>query len=540
MTTQFLVRPPPLPGESLSSWRQRAGLANGFTQYPLAPRENRRCDPDLGPPQATVEWLANAYGRSIEEVERMSFQGAFGRSFASGRRRSRQRGVVPLRYSRRDQAFGSPFCPECLKEDAEPYHRLKWRLSMSPVCSRHSALLIDLCASCGEPGWNAPTLKPVEAGAPARPVHICANCGFDLRSSPSKAIDASPYERFLTSEPDQTVRLAETLRVPAGEYLSAVWVVCQLLLRTRSRTRILARATAEANVVGRLPSTKGITVDALDLPQRHLLAAAVHGQFGAWPTKMVEFCERHGLTAEAFSQDRKMLPKWFSSVVSTSLSRQKRGLSQDAVGAACLSLSRSKSPVCVASVSQKLGAVDCNPIHRAVGRRGEATEDEAIELACNLRVLARGNKRRRSTSEMRVRDALILLFSLLSGSSVGTVSQWSEAEAQSQRFLISGRATAQRARAAALDCLGQVLDAHDTILASASPRRKRAVGKYFAGFRCEAASERGAKKLLTEAMLGLDHRLQRSTSAFVRTLAATGGGVPSTSSDRTGSPARKA
>ena len=73
----FLMTPRPEPEESLSSWRQRFGMANGFRLFPLAPGELRRSDPDVAPSDSTLEWLSQTHGVPVDKLVLMTAAGKF-------------------------------------------------------------------------------------------------------------------------------------------------------------------------------------------------------------------------------------------------------------------------------------------------------------------------------------------------------------------------------------------------------------------------------------------------------------------------------
>lgn len=59
---QFLMRPRPIESESLSSWRRRAGWANGYRLFPILDERTRRSDPNAGMRVEERHWLEQSHG----------------------------------------------------------------------------------------------------------------------------------------------------------------------------------------------------------------------------------------------------------------------------------------------------------------------------------------------------------------------------------------------------------------------------------------------------------------------------------------------
>lgn len=79
---------------------------------------------------------------------------------------------------------GIKYCPLCLKDNAIPYFRKKWRYSFNPICIEHRCFLMQNCPNCNKSiiyyrnKWN-------------QPLKYCTFCNFDLSTTEPEFI---PHE----------------------------------------------------------------------------------------------------------------------------------------------------------------------------------------------------------------------------------------------------------------------------------------------------------------------------------------------------------
>lgn len=510
----FLARRTSITGESLSSWRQRSGLANGFRLFPLAPGELRRLDPDQAPDPAVVQWLASQFVRPVDLVARLTLKQLDGRLLKFGTGRACPRWVVPLHYSRRDEPFGAPFCPDCLAHDREPHFRLRWRLALESTCRIHAVLLIDRCPSCGHPGWPASATIPMLYRDVWRPIHICPLCGLDLRTAPTHRVSPDPFMRMTGELFEEPVALGADLKVPAHEYAAALWAVCQLFVRTRSQRRILKVQSVSADVARALPVHQRHGPEYLPLRERHALVSEGHRLFDDWPNVFVSFCESHDIAAEHFSSDREQLPPWFSATVREHVRRQARGITQVEVDFARQALTRKGEPINKSRLARELGAVEVKLLQETMGRRVFASADERNVLLERLRTFMDQQTRRISSTEMRARDVSMVLLAATSGAPLEVVALWTEA--QVERVMRLAQASDPKpAWTQIAELLEASLKLYTCLRIDISAKRSHLTQvSFFSGFRGGAAPARSAQKTLRVCMRGLDARLIRAPSVL--------------------------
>src|ERR1035437_2114044 len=148
----FLIRPKPFPLESLSSWRQRAGMANGFRKYPRPDGRNWAVDPDRRPDPYELEWLTTEFRASSNDVSALSLDSQIAH-FTNAECKTKLRWVTPCGSRSLLTQSGPVCCPTCLREDPIPYFRLAWRFAFLSHCPKHGTPMIDRCPFCESLLW---------------------------------------------------------------------------------------------------------------------------------------------------------------------------------------------------------------------------------------------------------------------------------------------------------------------------------------------------------------------------------------------------
>lgn len=140
-------------------------------------------DIDRLAPQEVAEVLIRITGATVDQFAGTTLRGYEGILFEQHNPNGMNRWIVPLGiFHRSRKRPGLMFCPQCLREDAEPYFRRRWRLAFSVVCAKHECNLHDMCPRCSAP------VEPHRVDMQSRSclthtglsVH-CWKCGFDFR-----------------------------------------------------------------------------------------------------------------------------------------------------------------------------------------------------------------------------------------------------------------------------------------------------------------------------------------------------------------------
>jgi len=190
---KFPLRLRPLEDELLSSWLIRLAILHRtmpmtFTNLYLPHTKNKLWSSDLDL-QADGELLAGlsakAAGIPVEQLHSMTLKGYEGYLFEQvyGKTRATQF-ILPLGMrGRRATLPGLRFCPECLRDDPQPYFRKTWRLSLSTACPAHCCYLHDRCPHCCTP------LTPYISCQDGR-LTDCYKCGKSLVSGKARFLVA--------------------------------------------------------------------------------------------------------------------------------------------------------------------------------------------------------------------------------------------------------------------------------------------------------------------------------------------------------------
>lgn len=510
----FLVRPNPLPGESLSSWRQRCGVENGFRLFPQAPGEPRRVDVDLNPGDRTTEWLAHQFMQTGATIRGMTLKQLDGKVLLFGSGRATPRWVLPVRYSRRDHSFGIPFCPLCLRDDRVPYFRLRWRLALTSMCPVHGVRLLDRCPNCAHPAWPGSIACPTLFVRAWVPPHICLLCGLDLRLAPpdseTNGTIAMSGELF-----ENDVHLGEKQTVGALGYASAVWSVAQLFIRRRSQRLIQAESAFMANLVGDVREVLTVrSIEDLPIGVRGRVVDQAHQLFVEWPEAMLDLFARCNISAEHFSPDRSTMPDWFDAMVRRVIRRQVRGVSREQVDAACQQLERAGEGVSKVAVAKLLGTKNGNAVEEVLGRRLEASSLELADLLERLVHWPQVDAARKSSVEVRLRDVGMILMCLVCRLDLNVVASVGVQGIQQRVNDLLHEAMPSEVRGHAIQQLRVVMDAYEAQRARSLSMKGNLDHWMFVPVRGVKGCTRSAQRTLGQCMLGMDPRLHRSVRSF--------------------------
>lgn len=510
----FLVRPKPLAGESLSSWRQRLAIANAFHLYPLVPGEFKHSDADLAWQDAPLIWLAEQSGLGLKEISDLTLRSLDNSLLMFGTGRAAPRWVIPLQYSRRDTAFGSQYCPHCLAEDSTPFFRLRWRLAFSGCCPVHSCSLLDACPVCGLPAWpRSASLRELYTDQ-AYPVHICPLCEHDLRVAKTVP-GANVVDTLMTGANFANLVQLGDHAVRASEFAASLWTVSQLFIRNRSNREIGKFDTPEGHLARLLQNVEARSVEYLKIAQRQALTNTSAALFRQWPDAFCEFCEEHGIAAEHFSVDRTELVPWFRKVVDKHLAKHRRGITKLQVDEARMKLQAEGTKITKAAIGRIVGTAEAKSVVSVVVTRNRATIKERKLLWRCLEAYLSRSVTRKSSKELRYRNAFAILLAVLSCQEDTVILALNEAVVGTLVTDLSAQLDQSTGSAREIRLLLKVASTYRKFRAARSHKRPLLENSiYFENFRGVGSALRAVREALRECMMGFPTELNRSTNTF--------------------------
>ena len=399
----FLIRPRPLPGESLSSWRQRAGLANGFIRFPLQVGARYNRDFDRLPPEGEFQWLADSFRISNDDIRGMAIDCIGGGVFTHFGKLKKPRWVVPV--GTRMAGQGSAYCPRCLAEDVEPYFRLSWRLAFLCSCPFHGCSLSESCPECGTSVW--PAVFRIMPAKQLKSFSHCAMCGASLTGCNIQMVN-DDFSRLLwqaltTGDVPIEVSQCETV----VEMLEGFWCISQLLMRRASAPLHAALSSEQEHI--ELPWS---TVELLSLPQRKAILGLAFQLMLDWPNRFLCAMRDAGMTRQHIARSQIPFPKWLSRVTDTNLTLRTR-VTNDAIAVAVADIRQSGRALSKMEVRRFLGISEAQALNAILSQRRRATFVE-LKLLCSYfeRDLALAPEARAERATL-MRDYLIVLIAVL-------------------------------------------------------------------------------------------------------------------------------
>ncbi len=498
----FLIRPAPLSGESLSSWRQRSGWRNGYTFFPMPDERNRRTDPDLGLYQPDIDWLAQGHGVSVDAVTSLSLKSQVGKFLEPFEPRSQPRWWLRARYGHDQRPYGPMFCPKCLAQDPVPYFRLAWRFAFVTECVEHRCTLLDQCPSCIRPPWPGGVGVKDRLSSQFDAFNLCWHCGLNLSKISTNESTSNTSSVFLHGL--HTGRMAVGGHsFPVIEALHALRGICQLFLRKRARQVIAASAEKWAALIGQLSdeATRTLSVDHLRINDRALLVPAAWEILSGWPLSFLEFSEQTGISRTHFNCTVDLQPAWMNRLIDDHLALQNRSVTANVVNHAVASWIREHGIMPTKTqLRQKLRWQGEKGLDKFFTKRDFATRAEiTIFTETAQSELTKTYEQPRSHRHVLL-DLAVLIFCIRRKSKINAASQLSFDQMVVEMKDISRLMPAT-------DPLG-------ALTAELHGRMMQVLIGNTTGIRTTQAAPRQVRKRLVSLMKNLDSQLKRDVAVF--------------------------
>ena len=416
----FLIRKSPLIDESLSSWRQRSGLENGFHRFPLNRNEKNR-DPDRLPEETDIDWIQHSLSVERQSLEKMTADYWIGN--AKTRLSGKIRWLIALEANGNSISSGSMFCPMCLREDVTPYYRIAWRFAFVTSCHTHGRTLLDRCPQCRERIW--PTASEFKRRKGWLPVHYCSSCRSDLSAFSSIEQPGSFRSVWPALRSDQ---LPNSIAQASNryDYLQGLWVVSQFLMRRRSeKLRDKLRQSVFPELA--IDYFKAHTIEQLNVIQRQPVIQAATWLLESWPHRFVEVAQHSGVQRHHFGEILHIAPAWFQTIVSENLTvRHYRAISLNQATEMIDRLKFTNPKTTKADVRRALGISESAVLNDLMSQRRHATQQDLLAMRDIFEELTLTTPPRRTALASVKRDYLIFLLSVLFGGTIEEICEFTK------------------------------------------------------------------------------------------------------------------
>lgn len=401
-TSAFLIRRPPIAGESLSSFRQRVGWANGFRLFPALDERRRRSDHDRMIAPAERQWLADLHqedGAILRGLTLQRWHGRLGIDNVNGRMPA---WWISSRYGPNQPSYGPMVCDACLAEDIEPYFRLRWRLGFVTHCTVHRTLMRDRCFDCGVSPWPTGSAVFEHLHRSFTSLNKCWRCAVDSRTAPVAVPDAAVEQLATLSWLDDSHVTLGRSRTPTSEAFAALREVCQLFWRRRSAMAIASSKSAFAPIAEALLASpfNCNRIEIMPIKLRALLVPTAYQMLQDWPDRFLDFASSSGITRQHFFDTHERLPSWMLAVIDAHLAKQNRFVTVECVEQVFDEYRQNHGVAPLkAELIRRLGAGCRKALVELYQQRKEATEDETLrfyERYCALREKAMKHSQRRN------------------------------------------------------------------------------------------------------------------------------------------------
>lgn len=421
----FLIRPPPLLGESLSSWRQRSGQANGFFWFPRLKSRSAK-DPDLLPCAEELGWLSREFSQPESAISALSL----GRycSLSVGEPVGAQFLRWTLGYTglldRGDSV--SNYCPLCLQSDNVPYFRLIWRFAFISHCPIHHCRLLTACPGCHRNCWPASYSERNRYIQRWADIHHCPDCGSNLGQAIPE-IDGNHQSSWrLFRMLDTRARGSTDLPFPTEDYFRALWSTSRII--SRKIDRFVGAGNLQELRQVRDQHVKSWTIERQPREVRQAIISSAEYLLAGWPDRFVQACEQAQVSRTDFGGRDGCSPEWFDDVVKHQLAKAVNWITREDVSTAVAEIEATGLPVSKNALRRKLGITESWAINEILDQRREATCAELASLCQHYHYLIGHTPPSRDQQRTLCRDFLILLVSASSGQSVEKVCRMTESE----------------------------------------------------------------------------------------------------------------
>jgi hypothetical protein len=311
----------PLPNEILSSWLVRVALAHGCDPMTLSgyvwPQWRAWItDLDRGLTDERLKQLSMSSGLELKSISDLTLlSNLVKHGFSPDLDISVWSWVLTMGSRNRIRKSGMQYCPECLREDHDPYFRWSWRLAWHTGCSIHNCALLARCPHCKEPvQYHRLTADKPHLAA-------CFSCGNDLRKAPS--IPLMPEKLIFQYSAEKVlldgVGWFGSKQIPAADWFALARYFVDLLRKagSKKRTSHLADFMNSSGVKMDelvMPSTM-LPLELLPTDEREHLLTAIAPLLSCGEDKFISLAKEKGISTNSLMDHWLMPPEFFQHIV---------------------------------------------------------------------------------------------------------------------------------------------------------------------------------------------------------------------------------
>jgi TniQ len=331
------ARMAPLPDELLSSWLVRLAMAHGMKLHSFcvevfgrkAQIWNR--DIDKLADERILRVISERTGVGYKRVFQTTLADYAGKIYETHNPNGNTVWIMPIGvYHRKRLRYGLQFCPYCLREDAEPYYRRKWRLSWIVSCDRHGVLLRDRCPGCANPI----VFFRNEMGRKSQPLGYsmieCSNCEMNWTTQRrlSKCIEANRAAMDFQNVIESVVTDGWG-KIPGFGYVHSIPYFKGL----KQLLRVLSVCNRSATFRSEMVKRSGIAIDIfniemnfdyLPVEKRQNVVQAAARLIDDWAIEFIAVAELSKTWSSTLLAQVDDSPFWYRAVVKKSLFREIR------------------------------------------------------------------------------------------------------------------------------------------------------------------------------------------------------------------------
>lgn len=423
----FLVRPRIKPGESISSWRQRGGFANGFRWFPTPDGRRAVRDPDLLPVASELDWLSRAFDVLSVDLQQASLD-RFAASLTGGSFSAPlARWIIPCARQSSKNGATSGYCPACLKSDETPFFRLNWRLAFVTHCPEHNCKLIEHCPTCSSYVWPSAFAERASYSPKGMDLALCMVCGTPLSNAEAIVDGHEQISRLLWNALTGGITpYGAPQGISLEDYFAVLWSVSRFVRRNIEPLQrcLPTRLYLESG----LSIRPNVTLERLSATSRQAILSVASWLLEDWPTRMVNICRTAGISGHHFGCKEIQTPKWFDETIREHLFRRTNWITREHVKTAISELTKKSLPVSKNALRRKLGITESWAINELLDQRRTASVDELVKMCEQYRIMLGHTPASRDQQRTLTRDFLILLLSTFSGRSIEAVCSMEETE----------------------------------------------------------------------------------------------------------------